>query len=208
MKFEIFDRMFDRNKLYSWLRAAYGVASLRANRNAGKPKRVSINHVSLTIHCCLFRIWGFVSTCLLFGAQCEYLKKCLFASKRPLKALKKGKFWPFLALLLSAQAPPPFPGHINVVVSRGDPSQNIPNFDLGGEGAQNTEIFTLWVSFSNRGLSYNFSLKIIWESSIWKGAIPMQKRVNNSRSLPWYLDRSPLPSQNITYRLYFFSVLQ
>ena len=50
-------------------------------------------------------------------------------------------------------AGPPFPGHINVVVSRGDPSQINPTLTLGVRGAENTELFALGVSFSNRGLS-------------------------------------------------------
>ena len=89
-----------------------------------------------------------------------------FCVQKATKSIEKGQILTLLSIAVVSAGPPPFPGHINVVVSRGDPSQNIPNFDLGGEGAQNTEIFTLWVSFSNRDLSYKFSLHFIWESSI------------------------------------------
>ena len=81
-------------------------------------------------------------------------KKVSFWVQKATKSIEKG---PILTLLGIAvvSAGPPFPGHINVVVSRGDPSQNKPNFDLVGEGwAENTKLFALRVSFSNRGLSY------------------------------------------------------
>ena len=73
-----------------------------------------------------------------------------FGVQKATKSIEKG---PILTLLGIAvvSAGPPFPGHINVVVSRGDPSQNKPNFDFGGEGGRKYRIIcTLGFIFKSR----------------------------------------------------------
>ena len=56
-----------------------------------------------------------------------------FCVQKATKSIEKGQNLTLLSIAV-VSAGPPFPGHINVVMSRGDPFQNIPNFDLGGEG--------------------------------------------------------------------------
>ena len=76
-----------------------------------------------------------------------------FCVQKATKSIEKGQILTLPGIAV-VSAGPSFPGHISVVVSRGDPSQNKPNFDLGGEGGRNYRLICTLGLFSNRGLSY------------------------------------------------------